>query len=310
MKKVISLLTVIILLVSSMTCVYAATDEISVYVEGQKVSFDVPPQTINNRTMVPIRAIFEFMGATVVWDDATQTAICTKDSTTVKMTLNSTTEYINDIPYTMDVAPVIIDNRTLAPARYVAEAFGYYVNWDEMTKSVLISKDSDFNISQIKDGTREHPYKFGDKVSITFWDPFDFNATAAVGTYEFTLKSLMSPEEMKKKFNDTSYGYDKERWYLNGYVTLSSYNKEDVCSFNDMMYSSNIVTSDLVPGEYYSWYINPSNYRFVKLYKGGSTECYIPVQTNEIAEGQTADYFTITYYSNKDTQNTIWFSLK
>lgn len=141
MKKVILLLTVIFLLVSSMTCIFAATDEISVYVEGQKVSFDVPPQTINNRTMVPIRAIFEFMGATVVWDDATQTAICTKDSTTVKMSLNSTTEYINNIPYTMDVAPVIIDNRTLAPARYVAEAFGYSVYWDNATKSVIIGTE-------------------------------------------------------------------------------------------------------------------------------------------------------------------------
>lgn len=77
--------------------------------------------------MVPIRAIFEAMGATVDWDDATQTAICTKDSTVVKMTLNSTTEYINDVPVTMDVTPVIIFGRTLAPARYVAEAFGYNV---------------------------------------------------------------------------------------------------------------------------------------------------------------------------------------
>ncbi len=77
--------------------------------------------------MVPIRAIFEAMGATVDWDDATQTAICTKDSTVVKMTLNSTTEYINDVPVTMDVTPVIISGRTLAPARYVAEAFGYNV---------------------------------------------------------------------------------------------------------------------------------------------------------------------------------------
>lgn len=310
MKKVILMLFIIILIISSMDCIYAANDEIDVYIEGQKVSFDVPPQTINNRTMVPIRAIFELMGAVVVWDDTNLTAICTKDNTTVKMSLNSTTEYIDDIPYTMDVVPVIINNRILAPARYVAEAFGYYVNWDGITKSVFISKNANFNNLQIKDGTREHPYKLGDKVSITFWDPFDINATTAVGTYEFTLNSLLSPNDMEKKFNDTSYVYDEKRWYLNGYVTLASYNREDVCGFSDMMYSSNIVTSDLVPGEYYSWYINPAKYRFVELYKGGSTECYIPVQTDEIAEGQTADYFTITYYSNKDTQNIIWFSLK
>ena len=305
MKKIISLLLVVGLVLSSATLTFANENEISVYVEGQKVSFDVPPQTINDRTMVPIRAIFEVMGATVNWDNATQTAICTKDNTVVKMTLNSKTEYINDVPYEMDVAPVIVDNRTLAPARYVAEAFGYFVNWDGNTKSVLINKTS-----TIKDGTKDNPYEFGDKVSITFWDAYDFEATKAAGKYEFTLNKLMSPNDMEIKFNDYSYSYDSNRWYLNGNIVLNDYINDGVCSFQDMMYDSKVVASNMVPCEYYSWYIDPSSYRFVELYKGGNTECYIPVQIDEIAEGQSADYFTITFYDSKDTTKTIWFSLK
>ena len=305
MKKIISLLLVVGLVLSSATLTFANENEISVYVEGQKVSFDVPPQTINDRTMVPIRAIFEVMGATVNWDNATQTAICTKDNTVVKMTLNSKTEYINDVPYEMDVAPVIVDNRTLAPARYVAEAFGYFVNWDGNTKSVLINKTS-----TIKDGTKENPYEFGDKISITFWDAYDFEATKAAGKYEFTLNKLMSPKDMETKFNDSSYSYDSNRWYLNGNIVLNDYINDGVCSFQDMMYDSKVVASNMVPCEYYSWYIDPSSYRFVELYKGGNTECYIPVQIDEIAEGQSADYFTITFYDSKDTTKTIWFSLK
>ena len=305
MKKIISLLLVVGLVLSSATLTFANENEMSVYVEGQKVSFDVPPQTINDRTMVPIRAIFEVMGATVNWDNATQTAICTKDNTVVKMTLNSKTEYINDVPYEMDVAPVIVDNRTLAPARYVAEAFGYFVNWDGNTKSVLINKTS-----TIKDGTKENPYEFGDKVSITFWDAYDFEATKAAGKYEFTLNKLMSPKDMEIKFNDSSYSYDSYRWYLNGNIVLNDYINDGVCSFQDMMYDSKVVASNMVPCEYYSWYIDPSSYRFVELYKGGNTECYIPVQIDEIAEGQSADYFTITFYDSKDTTKTIWFSLK
>ena len=305
MKKIISLLLVVGLVLSSATLTFANENEISVYVEGQKVSFDVPPQTINDRTMVPIRAIFEVMGATVNWDNATQTAICTKDNTVVKMTLNSKTEYINDVPYEMDVAPVIVDNRTLAPARYVAEAFGYFVNWDGNTKSVLINKTS-----TIKDGTKENPYEFGDKISITFWDAYDFEATKAAGKYEFTLNKLMSPKDMETKFNDSSYSYDSNRWYLNGNIVLNDYINDGVCSFQDMMYDSKVVASNMVPCEYYSWYIDPSSYRFVELYKGGNTECYIPVQIDEIAEGQSADYFTITFYDSKDTTKTIWLSLK
>lgn len=305
MKKIISLLLVVGLVLSSATLAFANENEISVYVEGQKVSFDVPPQTINDRTMVPIRAIFEVMGATVNWDNATQTAICTRDNTVVKMTLNSKIEYINDVPYEMDVAPVIVDNRTLAPARYVAEAFGYFVNWDGNTKSVLINKTS-----KIKDGTKDNPYEFGDKVSITFWDAYDFEATKAAGKYEFTLNKLMSPKDMETKFNDSSYSYDSNRWYLNGNIVLNDYVNDGVCSFQDMMYDSKVVASNMVPCEYYSWYIDPSSYRFVELYKGGNTECYIPVQIDEIAEGQSADYFTITFYDSKDTTKTIWFSLK
>ena len=133
MQKITSLFITVCPTLLMCVCAHAAAGEISVYlkgysgVNGEKISFDILPQNVNGQTMVPIRAIFEAMGATVDWDDATQTAICTKDSTVVKMTLNSTTEYINDVPVTMDVTPVIISGRTLAPARYVAEAFGYNV---------------------------------------------------------------------------------------------------------------------------------------------------------------------------------------
>lgn len=313
MKKNISLAIstiIMILAISSIFCVSAENKEIKVYLEGSKISFDVQPQIINERTMVPIRAIFEAMGATVEWDEATKTAISTKDNTTVKMTLNSTTEYINNKAFEMDVTPVIIDGRTLAPARYVAEAFGYYVNWDSITQSVLISKDANFDVSKIKDGTQKHPYKFGDKVTITFWDPWEYNAKSELGTYEITINSIMSPYEMEKRFDDSYYSYDDERWYINASVKLLAYNKDDICSFQDMMYASKIVTSDLIPGTYYSWYSDPSNFKSVELYSGGSTECYIPLQTDEIADGQTADYFTITYYSSNDNKQTIWFSLK
>ena len=152
--------------------------------------------------------------------------------------------------------------------------------------------------------------RFGDKVSITFWDAYDFEATKAAGKYEFTLNKLMSPKDMEIKFNDSSYSYDSNRWYLNGNIVLNDYINDGVCSFKDMMYDSKVVASNMVPCEYYSWYIDPSSYRFVELYKGGNTECYIPVQIDEIAEGQSADYFTITFCDSKDTTKTIWFSLK
>ncbi len=313
MKKFISLVLAVSLAISSMICVSAADEGIRVYLEGSKIDFDVPPQTINDRTMVPIRAIFEAMGANVDWDDITQTAISTKDSTTVKMTLNSTTEYINDTAYTMDVTPVIINGRTLAPARYVAEAFGYYVNWDEMTQSVLISKKPNFDISQVKDGTRKHPYKFGDTIRINV---FEIGATEPRATFDITLKGILSPEEMEQKINNSDYyTYSEDKYYLNCDVSLIYYEADSTYNFSDMLImDQNFVTSSGTTQNIFNWYRDPSKFTLLELFEGDSSECYIPIDISELSDGETVDYFTITTLVGNGSysmdKTTVWFSLK
>lgn len=63
-----------------------AADDISITLDGRNLSFDVPPQIINERTMVPLRAIFEALGADVDWDQATQTVTSSKDDITIRLT--------------------------------------------------------------------------------------------------------------------------------------------------------------------------------------------------------------------------------
>ena len=55
--------------------IFASTDVITVFVDGEQINFDVDPVTENDRTLVPMRAIFEALGATETWDETTQTAI-------------------------------------------------------------------------------------------------------------------------------------------------------------------------------------------------------------------------------------------
>lgn len=112
---------------------------ISVLLDGKRVEFDVPPQAIGGRTMVPIRAIFESMGASVIWDQNTSSVTSKKGGTTVVMKLNSTDMYVNGKTVKMDVAPAVVDGRTLAPARFVAEAFGANVQWDGANNTVIIT---------------------------------------------------------------------------------------------------------------------------------------------------------------------------
>lgn len=147
MKKLTAVFTAIILMLTSLCINVSAHDNISVFVDGQQINFDVPPQIIDGRTMVPIRAIFEAIGAAVSWDSATQTATAIKNNTTVKMSPSNTAVLINDTSVPMDTSPVIIDGRTLAPARYAAESFGYTVTWDAQTKSVIISSSENSSIT-------------------------------------------------------------------------------------------------------------------------------------------------------------------
>ncbi|HCF70069.1 MAG TPA: hypothetical protein DER33_00495, partial [Syntrophomonas sp.] len=108
----------------------AGTVSPTVILNGQKLFFDVPPLIENGRTLVPLRAIFEAMGAKVYWDAAARKVTATKGNTTVVMPLYSTKPTINGVVYTLDVPTKIVNNRSLAPLRFVCEAFGGKVTWN------------------------------------------------------------------------------------------------------------------------------------------------------------------------------------
>ena len=115
-----------------------ATNPITVMVDGKFVEFDVPPTVIDGRTLVPVRGIFEALGATVEWDQATKTASSKLGDNSVSLTLGSNVMKKNNEEITLDVPATIIDGRTLVPARAIAEAYGCTVNWVNYTREVHV----------------------------------------------------------------------------------------------------------------------------------------------------------------------------
>lgn len=111
----------------------------SVFLNGNQLSFDVPPLIEDGRTLVPLRAIFEAMGAAVNWDDNTSTATGIKGDTRVVLQIGSTSPTINGVVHKLDVPVRIVNGRTLAPLRFVGEAFGGHVEWDGTTNRITIS---------------------------------------------------------------------------------------------------------------------------------------------------------------------------
>ena len=146
MKKIVTLTMVALFLLGMFTFNVSAQENVSVYIDGTKIEFDVQPQIINGRTLVPMRKIFEELGAVVDWDNTTQTAIGTKGSTTIKIAINDYTLYKNGIPNVLDVPAQLIESRTLVPIRAISESFGCKVDWDGNTSSVYIATNtSNFN---------------------------------------------------------------------------------------------------------------------------------------------------------------------
>ena len=111
---------------------------IKVHVDGKALSFDVPPQIINDRTMLPLRAIFEALNAQIEWDDAAKTVTSTKNGTVVKLTIGNPVATVNGQEITLDSPGVIVDERTLVPVRFVAEAFGAKVWWEPEVTAVHV----------------------------------------------------------------------------------------------------------------------------------------------------------------------------
>lgn len=147
MNKLIASLLAVSLLAFPVVQV-SADENISLTVNGEKVETQVPPTIIDGRTMVPVRDIFEACGAKVNWDANTKTITGEKGNTTVVMQIDSNMLFINEDVTEMDATPVIIDGRTLAPARYVAESFGGIVDWDAENKVVMIDVTDDEEVTE------------------------------------------------------------------------------------------------------------------------------------------------------------------
>lgn len=119
---------------------YSQADGIKVMLNGKQLEFDVEPMLINDRTMVPMRVIFEALGAEVDWDGTTQTAIGITKNKTIKITIGKDYLLKNNNIVVLDSPAVVISDRTLVPVRAIAESLDCKVEWYGETQVVEILK--------------------------------------------------------------------------------------------------------------------------------------------------------------------------
>ena len=140
MKKLFCSFLAAIMLLGTLPALSLAQDEtITVILDGTTLSFDVPPMLVNDRTLVPMRAIFTALGADVDWDDDTQTAISVKDGVTIRIQIGNTVMDVDGESVPLDAPAMLVSDRTLVPLRAVSEAFGVMVDWQGETETVILT---------------------------------------------------------------------------------------------------------------------------------------------------------------------------
>ena len=113
---------------------------VAVVYNGNELVCDSPAIISDGRTLVPIRAITEAMGANVEWDQKTNTATISLGDDVVKIKTNSKNMTVNGKNVQLDVSAKIVKNRTLVPVRVISEFFKANVDWNQQTFTVNITK--------------------------------------------------------------------------------------------------------------------------------------------------------------------------
>lgn len=137
-SSVLSALIILSLLISLVPAKVLANN-ISITFDGRTVTSDVQPVIQRGTTMVPMRVIFEVLGADVEWDGNTRTITAKKAANTIRLTSGSRTATINGRTVSLNEPVSMINNRTMVPIRFVSEALGARVEWAAAASTVRIA---------------------------------------------------------------------------------------------------------------------------------------------------------------------------
>ena len=110
-------------------------------VNGEEKPIDIEgisPIIMDERTLLPIRAVIEEIGGSVGWNDDTREVTLNYCNDKIVLTVGSTTANLNGVAQAIDTAPVIINDRTMLPIRFIAESFHFNIDWTQQTQTITI----------------------------------------------------------------------------------------------------------------------------------------------------------------------------
>ncbi len=250
--KKASILLVFCLAVSTL----AFASDVNVTFNGEQMRFDVPPMIMNERTMVPMRAVFETLDASVTYTSTGEGVFVSarKGPNSILFEIEKDVMWLNGEEVKLDAPPVIIDGRTLIPLRAVSESLGCFVDWDDTARTaIIIRKDGQY---KIKSGRIDEEIYSEDgtlliSVSCVYPIIYDYADNLTLFENDSFVESLNNDYKLKAEelFNSAKNDYvsDAQELYRNMGDTFSplevsltydvSINRNDLLSVTTYQYS-------------------------------------------------------------------------
>lgn len=217
-----------------------------------EIVFDTLPIIENGRSLVPLRKIFEILGAEVLWHGDTKQIKATKGQNVIILQLGSKTAYVNNKAVTLDVPPRIVGNRTLVPLRFVSEALGSKVDYDNLTTRVIIDDKYFFYMNSEK--KKENPQlnqsnnNYIGKWAV--WVPGAFTIPNGEGWYEYVLGAGGGSMNINK---DGTFIWDMKTVKYNGTWQVHPNNSSNLLLKSNDGWDYTMTMTDIKTIKWYSY---------------------------------------------------------
>lgn len=129
--------------------------DLTIKINGNTLDASQPPVLLDGHTFVPMRAIFNALGAEVIWDSDSRKITSSRNETKIVLRINDRTAYMNGQPILLETAPMIMNNFTMVPLRFVSESFGANVHWDQQQRFVEIKTIGDRSAPPVFDSVSD-----------------------------------------------------------------------------------------------------------------------------------------------------------
>jgi hypothetical protein len=320
MKKAILPWVLSLIILCTNISVYAERD-ILVFVNGTQSEFSVNPTLIDGRVMVPMRKIFETLGANVSWDEQSQTVTALNAYLNIKMTVGNSIMIVNGKEVTLDAPPQIINSSTLVPVRAVAESFDANVQWSSYINAVVIGTKGIYayaDYPDVPDLGKYYPFELFDEGYTPGYKYYTYiyKNLPDIGTfeeaYDAALKALGDYSETLGAYSTIYYrkqGASQDRYTIKIKYPLSDPNTTWTVSIKDntdlqTMYSldgrtTHVHSSEVEAYKKVGWYKDKSD--TVKL-------MYAPDgRTMYVYKSEVEAYQAVGWYANRsDVVKTLY----